>query len=155
MYVTQEWINSVQYQCHLWGDTIVYSSIWHAGCIDTLIIVCTCTSCTGRLRCGYKIWVFPYWVIWKAEIYWCIIYHKYINLFKKLFLLFILFFQYVNFWMIFCEWLNRYLRCLPRFSHTSDLPPCREQLWDKSISHGFHDLQLCTLYLAWLKCLKV
>ena len=38
------------------------------------------------------------------------------------------------------------------FSHTSDIPPCREQLWDKSISHGFHDLQLCTLYLAWLKC---
>ena len=41
------------------------------------------------------------------------------------------------------------------FSHTSDLSPCREQLWDKSISHGFHDLQLCTLYLAWLKCLRV
>ena len=38
------------------------------------------------------------------------------------------------------------------FSHTSDIPPCREQLWDKSISHGFHDLQLCTVYLAWLKC---
>ena len=34
-------------------------------------------------------------------------------------------------------------------------PPGREQLWDKSISHGFYDLQLCTLYLAWLKCLKV
>ena len=38
------------------------------------------------------------------------------------------------------------------FSHTSDFHPCREQLWDKSISHGFHYLQLCTLYLAWLKC---
>ena len=44
---------------------------------------------------------------------------------------------------------------IPSFSHTSDIPPCREQLWDKSISHGFHDLQLCTVYLAWLKCLKV
>ena len=42
-----------------------------------------------------------------------------------------------------------------KFSHISDLPPCREQLWDKSISHAFHDLQLCALYLAWLKCLKV
>ena len=29
------------------------------------------------------------------------------------------------------------------FSNTSDFPPCREQLWDKSISHGFHDLQFC------------
>ena len=28
------------------------------------------------------------------------------------------------------------------FSHTSDFPPCREQLWDKSISHDFHDLQI-------------
>ena len=39
------------------------------------------------------------------------------------------------------------------FSHTYDFPPCREQLWDKSISHGFHDLQLCAVYLAWLTCL--
>ena len=33
-----------------------------------------------------------------------------------------------------------------------DLPPwpCREQLWDKSISHGFHDLQLCTLHALYL-----
>ena len=35
-------------------------------------------------------------------------------------------------------------------SRTSDFPPCREQLWDKSISHGFLDLQLCAVYLAWL-----
>ena len=25
----------------------------------------------------------------------------------------------------------------PPFSHTSDVPPCWGQLWDKSISHGF------------------
>ena len=31
------------------------------------------------------------------------------------------------------------------FSHTSDFPPCWQLLWDKSISHGFHDLQLCAL----------
>ena len=30
----------------------------------------------------------------------------------------------------------------------SDFPPCREQLWDKSISHGFHDLQLCAVYFS-------
>ena len=41
------------------------------------------------------------------------------------------------------------------FSHTSDFPPCREHLWDKSISHGFHDLQHCPVNVAWLKCLKV
>ena len=41
------------------------------------------------------------------------------------------------------------------FSHTSDFPPCREQLWDKPISHGFHDLQLCTVYLTSLKFLNV
>ena len=41
------------------------------------------------------------------------------------------------------------------FSHISDLPPCREQFWDKSSSHGFHDLQLRTLYLAWINCLRV
>ena len=47
------------------------------------------------------------------------------------------------------------IRHIFTFSHTSDIPPCREQLWDKSISHGFHDLKLCTVYLAWLKCIKV
>ena len=35
------------------------------------------------------------------------------------------------------------------------LSPCWEQLWDKSISHGFHDLQLCAVFLAWLRCLEV
>ena len=41
----------------------------------------------------------------------------------------------------FCE------LCDSKFSHTSDFLPCREQLWDKSISHDFHDLQLCAVYL--------
>ena len=36
------------------------------------------------------------------------------------------------------------------FSHTSDFPQRREQLWDKSILHDFHDLQLFAVYLAWL-----
>ena len=27
-----------------------------------------------------------------------------------------------------------------------------ENSCEKSISHGFHDLQLCTIYLAWLTC---
>ena len=44
--------------------------------------------------------------------------------------------------------------CYFQFSHTSDFLPCREQLWDKYISHGFHDLQLCAVYLAWLMCLE-
>ena len=29
------------------------------------------------------------------------------------------------------------------------------QLRDKSISHGFHDLQLCAVYSAWLTCIEV
>ena len=40
-------------------------------------------------------------------------------------------------------------------SHTCDFPPGCEQLWNKSISHGFYDLQLCAVYLAWLTPLEV
>ena len=31
------------------------------------------------------------------------------------------------------------------FPHISDFSSCWEQLWDKSIPHGFHDLQICAM----------
>ena len=42
-------------------------------------------------------------------------------------------------------WYDDWLAQFSLISHTSDFLPCREQLWDKFISHGFHDLQLYTL----------